>query len=41
MDTNKKENEYELETYETEPYKKRKKRFGDRKEGRRIRFLFC
>lgn len=39
MDTNKIQNEYEIEIYETEPYKKRKKRFGDRREGRRVRTL--
>lgn len=39
MDTNKIENDYEIETYDTAPYKKRKKRFGDRKEGRRVRTL--
>ena len=39
MDTNKIQNEYEIETYETEPYKNRKKRFGDRREGRRVRTL--
>ena len=39
MDTNKIQNEYEIETYGTAPYKKRKKRLGDRREGRRVRTL--